>query len=192
MKIYVEDNFLSEYELSKCLELYSLIENNSDWHDGGGIEFWDNRVFDISNILSIYQDREHLSILIKILKRMRTQIVDKFELDKKIHPDTMQLVKWSSGIEQEPHADNCNEDGSDNHSPWREYSGVIYLNNDYIGGETYFPNFNYEVSPEPGRLVIFKGDLEHLHGVKKIKEGERKTIITFWSGVMVNEYLRLG
>jgi len=38
----------------------------------------------------------------------------------------------------------------------RKYSALIYLNDDFEGGETYFPKINYTVKPEIGKMVIWE------------------------------------
>jgi len=60
------------------------------------------------------------------------------------------------------------------------YSALIYLNNDYKGGEIYFPKVDLSIQPEPGDLIYFRGDDRIPHGVNKILGGERCNIIIFF------------
>ncbi len=43
------------------------------------------------------------------------------------------------------------------------------------------PQHEFEIRPEPGMLIAFKGDENHLHGVKKVTEGIRYTWSVFWT-----------
>lgn len=62
----------------------------------------------------------------------------------------------------------------DNHD-WMEgkvfWGIVIYLNDDYIGGELYYPEYNYEYKPKRKDLVMHVGDI--IHGVKEVTSGTR-------------------
>lgn len=188
--IIVKENFLTPEEVEFCLNYYDYIHEQSSW-ESSTIPFWEGRVYDISNLIHNTGDRESFKVFIKILKRMQDVMMTEFNIEEKIHPDTMQIVRWEEGLEQPPHADNCNEDGSDNYTPWREYSGVLYLNDDYEGGHTYFTKLDREIQPKAGTAVFFFADLEHEHGVSKITKGERKTIVTFWARQLINKAIRL-
>lgn len=192
MNIAYIDNFLSPEEVEKCLEFYEFIDSNNMWQPDEYDPFWDGRTYDFTFFMKEIGDKEQYKFFIGILKRMRDAIIKEFNLDRTIHPDTMQFVKWEEGREQESHSDNSHFDGAPHHTSWRLYSGIIYLNDDYDGGETYFPFLNHEIVPKRGRMGMFYGDLEHSHGVKKIQNGERKTIITFWCHDVINKILRLG
>lgn len=52
---------------------------------------------------------------------------------------------------------------------------LVYLNNDYVGGDIYFPEYNISFKPEPGDLLMFPDNPSFVHGVKAITEGIRYT-----------------
>lgn len=191
MNVVYQDNFLTPEEIEFCLSFYDKIDKEIGW-ESSEIDFWEGRVFDVSNIMDKLGDRSAYGSFIKILKRMQQFIMSQFDLTQTVYPDTMQLVKWVEGSFQPPHADNAEPDGTENYTPWRLYSGVLYLNDDYEGGQTYFSNYDYEVEPKAGRIAIFYGDLDHEHGVRQVTRGERKTIVTFWNHQLINKSLRLG
>ena len=58
-------------------------------------------------------------------------------------------------------------------------AALLYLNEDYTGGELFFPLQNWEYKPKPGTLIFFKGDHTIPHGVKKVESGERVNMISF-------------
>lgn len=62
------------------------------------------------------------------------------------------------------------------------YSALLYLTNDYNGGEILFYDDNTPTAykPELGTLIYFKGDENHPHSVNKIIDGERANIILFF------------
>jgi hypothetical protein len=96
--------------------------------------------------------------------------------------ETWQFSRWSVGDHLDPgHADNCNPDGSDNFSPWRNYGMVLYLNGDFEGGELYYPNCGTIIKPKPAMLAVHTANQECMHAVKEVKSGTRHTLISFAS-----------
>lgn len=68
---------------------------------------------------------------------------------------------------------------------------LVYLNDDYEGGEIFFPRYNLTIKPKAGTLITFPGSLYYIHGVKKITNGNRFTItewasFDFLNGLVVN------
>jgi Rps23 Pro-64 3,4-dihydroxylase Tpa1-like proline 4-hydroxylase len=72
-------------------------------------------------------------------------------------------------------------DASRDHN--RILSSVLFLNNDYKGGELCFKNtFDNEefcIKPTPGMLVVWPSNLLFPHAVKPITEGTRYTIVSW-------------
>jgi len=114
------------------------------------------------------------------LQSVENKIKTDFEIIETIYPDYLGLVKWEVGDVQHPHADGENKN-EEHPFFWRNFGCVLYLNDDYEGGEIYFPNQNIELKPKPNTLVFFPGTLEYLHGVKSITNGVRYTLTSFWT-----------
>jgi predicted 2-oxoglutarate/Fe(II)-dependent dioxygenase YbiX len=67
------------------------------------------------------------------------------------------------------------------------YSALLYLNDDYEGGEILFYDNNSgslesatSYKPLPGTLIYFKGDDNYPHSVNNVISGERCNIIYFY------------
>lgn len=67
------------------------------------------------------------------------------------------------------------------------YSALVYLTDDYEGGEILFYNDNSGnpenaayYHPKAGTMLYFRGDDEHPHSVNKILSGERANLILFY------------
>jgi hypothetical protein len=52
---------------------------------------------------------------------------------------------------------------------------LIYLNDNYEGGEIYFPAYDVCIKPQAGDLVCFPDNEKFVHGVKPILSGTRYT-----------------
>lgn len=173
-KAKVIEDFLTKTEIDEILK---FAKSQNQWESGG--DFWDNRVFNVSTIGNSYS-KELGDTFYRIRGRISKAISELYSVSH-AYPDTTQLVRWFPGLEQAPHADDMtNADGHE----WfhhREYGAIIYLNDDYSGGETYYPQHNFSISPKAGMLAIHPGDPNHMHGVTKIDGGIRYTISSFWT-----------
>jgi predicted 2-oxoglutarate/Fe(II)-dependent dioxygenase YbiX len=62
----------------------------------------------------------------------------------------------------------------------RDYSLILFLSDDFDGGELFFPNLGYTVKPEAGKMVCFPADKSEFdHGVNPVTRGTRIQIISF-------------
>lgn len=57
-----------------------------------------------------------------------------------------------------------------------KYGMVCYLNDNYEGGEIYYPDLNIEMKPKSKSLVIHRGDIRH--GVKEVLSGSDRYFLT--------------
>lgn len=69
----------------------------------------------------------------------------------------------------------------------KHYSGLLFFNDDYEGGELFFENLGVQLKPEPGDLVLFRGDERRLHGVNKVTAGYRANLIIFFRDYLQTE-----
>ncbi len=169
------DNFISKEE---CDYLVNTVKNVEPW-EAGGSDFWDNRSL---NAINVYNniDKAAGELLYKIKQKIEVSILELYN-EPVIYSDLFQIVRWFPEMEQPPHADDMtNSEGND----WfhhRHYGVILYLNDDYEGGHTFYPQHNFEIIPKAGTLAIHPGDPDHLHGVTKIKNSKRYTVASFWT-----------
>lgn len=179
-------NFLSNEECDLIIELSKSNLTPSKLYNQGA------DIYDINSRSSdqawIY-DRDNVTID-KISKR----ISDYTKTHGK-HQEALQVVKYNKGGFFKPHYDAC--EGS--YEYCKEMIGnygnrlctlLIYLNDDYEGGATVFPNINKSVKPEKGKAILFynadkNGDVIHesLHGGEPVKNGVK------W---IANKWIRLN
>jgi hypothetical protein len=167
------DNFLSEEECdyfrNTALELNLWGESDD--------AFWDGRTFYPELMPSDHEFKKNMSI---ILKRLKKTIIEEYNLEN-VYADTFHVVRWYPGMFQPPHQDDMeNAMYGEHFFKHRAYGAIIYLNDDFEGGETYYPLHDIAIAPVKGRLAVHKGDGNHLHGVNEIKGNTRYTIASFW------------
>jgi hypothetical protein len=100
--------------------------------------------------------------------------------ERKVRPNTSHAQKWDVGGFANPHSDNSDSEGVPNAFEINKYVGVLYLNDDYEGGELYFPDHDIEFKPNKYSYYVFCGGVENIHGVKEITKGTRYTMVSFW------------
>jgi hypothetical protein len=71
-----------------------------------------------------------------------------------------------------------------------DYSAILYLNEDFTGGELIFPNQGITIYPKTGSIAIFKGDDTTPHEVSTVLSGTRVSIaMFFWPRELANSVL---
>ena len=181
--ISIIPNFLSHEEVNTILN-YAKDEVPNEWNSNEEHEFWRDRVLQIHD--KDYQgpkDKLIVDLLMGKRNLIKQRIIEICNITVPVYGDTLQIVRWPEGYEQEPHADgeqNNPEDG-EHPFPHRFYASVCYLNNDFDGGEIYFPQHDIELKPVPGTMVTFPGTREYLHGVRPVANGVRYTVISFYT-----------
>ena len=61
----------------------------------------------------------------------------------------------------------------------RDFSLLLYLNDEYTGGAISFPNFNIEIEPQRGMLLTFPSDHRFVHEAQPVMSGERYVIVSW-------------
>ena len=100
-------------------------------------------------------------VAVVVTKRL-TDLISKN--DPTLHLSFGIFQRMQSGVELKAHTDQHTD-------PSIKYAAVLYLNDDYVGGEIFWPNKDLVLKPKPGTLVMFPGTDEFHHGVKHVGEG---------------------
>lgn len=122
-----------------------------------------------------------LKLMEKIRRRSARHIAKHYGIEDEIYADTLQLVRWLPGHNQAAHADCEEPDGRPNSTPWRAFASIIYLNDDYEGGQIYFPELGLRPELKPRLLAYFPSTANYLHGVEPITAGARYTFSCFYT-----------
>jgi hypothetical protein len=146
--IVVIDKVLSKQECEYILLLYEQFEEHShEWRGTKPLNF------------KFIPEEFRSSILNKIKTIVGTVFKD-------IVYDWGEIVKWSPSNDQPLHLDNASNETI--------LTSITYLNEEFLGGETYFQDGTV-IKPMTGRTLIFNG-MQYVHGVKEVTEGVRWTV----------------
>lgn len=102
----------------------------------------------------------------------------KHDIDYLYH-EGYNMLKYSTGQEYKAHADGFSSSG-------RCVSAIIYLNDDYEGGEVEFVNFGVKIKPEPGMLLLFPSTFPYTHIAHPVKDGTKYALVTWLRDRVVN------
>jgi len=96
----------------------------------------------------------------------------------------MLLACLSPGESHIDHADNEKEENGQwvpNHTPQRDFTTLLYLNGDFIGGELVFRDRGLRITPKAGLLVGFPCTREFVHGVPAVQSGKRYSLPVWYT-----------
>ena len=154
MKTLILDNFLSKEECKFLIEYYKSNTENIE-------KFRD--VFPLN--LHFVEKLNFLTFkLNKIAKEFDAQI------------DWFQIVKWPKNSFQKLHFDTAKKE--------TVLSSIVYLNDNFEGGQTYFEEGTM-FKPKEGRGLFFDGQY-YKHGVTPVKKQIRYVVATWYKKIKSN------
>lgn len=182
------ENFMTEEEINfldnaaRNITIWDVTQSHKN--ENGTIvydaSYWADRVCSRPSL-----DKNDLRIgpvIENLVKRLEPVIEEFFKV--KVRPTGQTIVKWNPGQYQLPHADNELHSGPDagkpNDFPQYDIASLFYINDDYVGGELYFPNQGIQFKPKKGSAYFFPGDMNYVHGVTEIMSNFRYTCPFFW------------
>lgn len=155
--IHIITDFISEEDASSLIKLSAKLSPD----DTPGQ--WNEMIFaqpEVSAIINKYTD--------KVVETIN----NKFKVASKLCGGAY-LVRWGSGKKMDLHVDDLGS--GENH-----LSAVLYINEDYSGGNIVFPTHNLHIKPKRFELIIFPGNLNYAHEVTEVISGTRFTV-PFWT-----------
>lgn len=184
--IKIINNFI---DLDDLKVIQKFLPTINEWMDAGENQYaedgtctydssyWSDRQcsWDIIQRINI----EVFNIVDKYIQKMKVYLEDSFNVQLSTRPPV--IIKWRPGMEQRPHADKQMNDGRPNPFPTYDINSLIYYNDDFKGGELYYPEYDLIIKPQPGLGVAHPGDINYLHGVKPVISGERYTTPSFYT-----------
>jgi hypothetical protein len=148
--IKIIKNFVSEEDCVNIIESATLIKDESS-------NQWKNKAYSGSTLATSY------------IPSIEKEMLLAYGFPVKILSEHSAVMKWTAGDSMGLHADDL---GIFNY----HIAGLIYLNENYEGGELGFPKQKIVLKPSSGDLVIFPGNMNYPHEVMKVIYGDRYTM----------------
>lgn len=92
------------------------------------------------------------------------------------HDSGFEMLRYQEGQKFELHCDTIlgRQDGL------RQLTGLVYLNDDYTGGETHFPRQGLKFKGTAGDLLLFPSSFCYPHESLPVTEGTKYAIVTWF------------
>lgn len=152
--IYEVENFLTDEELRAIVE--SIKEDKfKEMHPGTTIQ--------------------HLHYSLSFIREVSNRMMSYFENAKSYVPIT-NIRRLKTNEFMHPHGDNDTKD------PKNEviFGVVIYLNDDFLGGELKYSDIGFSIKPKSASMVVHSADIRH--EVLQVKSGNRYCLTSFIYG----------
>lgn len=172
------ENFISDDE---CKTLLNIATHNEELFEMGRcieVPRWDKRNIHTHMLQNNHKNAHDL--IIQVADRIQNKIREMENTDN-IWLEVPMYSRWLQGDNlMPPHADNIEQDGiTPNYTPWRSHGIVLYLNDDFLGGELLYEKHDITLKPVPRTCAIHRAGIEDSHGVFEVQKGTRHTIVTF-------------
>jgi hypothetical protein len=170
-RILVSENTLSLKEcrfLVALYDRYSRLTRNRDYNCRPLLDYYTLRNVDTASASRLYN----------VSLRCKEEIELHFSTPE-LFVESLFVACLFSGDSHIPHADNeRREQGRwvPNHTPQRHYTGLVYLNDDFTGGELVFPDRDVVIIPKPGLFIGFPSNHKFVHAVPKVLSGKRYSL----------------
>ena len=110
---------------------------------------------------------------LELLSNTLNNYVNIFNIEESIKiSEDFGLLKYSSGEYYHSHYDGGTESG-------RSISAILYLNDDYEGGEIDFVNFGIKIKPKAGTFMLFPSNYAYRHIANPVTSGTKYAIVTW-------------
>lgn len=91
------------------------------------------------------------------------------------------VLRYSGGGYYHKHIDYSSQKGADGETQTiRVISSLVYLNDNYEGGEIDFPHQDFRLKPKAGTIIFFPSIFTHPHASLNISSGTKYSLVTWW------------
>lgn len=185
--------YLYKNMLTKELDLINRIENIMSIEDKNMFFKWSEATVGYQERMPDYRDcfdfkvskelvenvpppHDDIKNIFFDIKSKLDECLDHYEKSYNIKMNYMEainFVKYGVGQHFQVHADH-------GFSYICTVSSVMYLNDDYEGGELWFPNFDLKIKPEYGDIVMFPSTYIYAHAALPVISGVKYSAVTMF------------
>ena len=134
-----------------------------------------NKMLNVSHLADVSNNGLLQNIhnqLYMILLAATIPYATRYNINETMWHESYNLLKYEKTQEYKAHYDGDTGMG-------RIISALVYLNNDYEGGELEFPNFEIKIKPEPGMLILFPSNFAYAHIAHPVTSGTKYALVTW-------------
>jgi predicted 2-oxoglutarate/Fe(II)-dependent dioxygenase YbiX len=169
--IYEVEDFLSREELQILLDAVSNAPD-SEWYNDDYPDHWNGKTFTPRD----FNKQTESAVLSSIQDKITATTVNS--------TDTVPIAgihRFRVGDTLAAHRDNVDQDFAN------IYGVVVYLNDEFEGGEIDYPELGFRLKPKANSLLLHHAGL--LHQVLEVTKGVRYTLTTFIAGDATTKFI---
>jgi hypothetical protein len=175
---YIED-FINQDDINTIINYLNTYKDNDEFM--GGKDLREEQVKKENQEVGILLDKYEN----KIYKEAYRLFTEKYEIPiVRQAVNSTHFVKWIPGMNSKLHCDCEKPDGSPAISAdFYRYnvSVLMYPNDNYVGGEITFPDYDLVIKPKAGSMIMFPGNNSYKHTVERVKDGVRYTMPSWYT-----------
>jgi len=172
-------NFMTQEEISLVMNYIDKYKDDQNFSGGRTITI--KQIYsehpDLYKIIENYSDRIYNLIQEKYCQKYNIKV-------KRMPWNPFHIVKWKPEMASGLHSDCQYPDGSPlmkSNYYKLNITALIYPNDNYVGGEIGWPDYNLEIKPKAGDMVLFPANNYYLHYVNHVISGLRFTLPTWFT-----------
>ena len=162
--VYIVDNFLTQEEL---MLLDEIIYDSDPWsleEVSKTSSTWNLKDTVWADNLKMIKNKDLLKAINDRIRSLYPHLlVSEVRAIQRLHP----------GQELVAHFDKSR------YSPYVERGIICYINDDYTGGELYYPYKDFQYKPVRGALASHPSTEEYTHGVRPVSDNTRYILTSF-------------
>lgn len=175
--IYVVSNALTQKEIDRILTICRNA-TQEDWemfYRSRVEEIKEKTIADERNVHTAENERNYwfdkslylddLDFCESLIEKVKPFFGDKFHI-----PTITEIHRQQIGEGMDEHADM-------GHRSDLLRSAIFYINDDYEGGELYFPALKFEYKPKAGDFITFPSYEKYMHGVRPVLSGSHRYVL---------------
>jgi hypothetical protein len=173
-EVLLVDNFLTENEINT---LVNVAESTDE--DGWRVEYTEN----LKRFCMQKFGRDDVDNLVKegkfeVTDNWADKIISTNNLPERTHiTERLKSVLKDFSDLDVPGFGSIQSHVDQHTDPSIRYASIIYLNDNYNGGEFYFVKKDFQIKPKSGSLLIFPGTEEFEHGVRAPEDGPMRYVL---------------
>jgi hypothetical protein len=173
------NNFITQDEIKTIMSYVELYKDDPEF--SGGKTLTGKKIYEenleLFNLMQRCADKVYALIEENYSKKYGIKV-------KRMPWNPFHIVKWQPEMSSGLHSDCQYPDGSplikSNYFKLN-ITALIYPNDNYVGGEIGWPDYDLEIKPKAGDMVLFPANNSYLHYVKNVDSGLRFTLPTWYT-----------
>jgi hypothetical protein len=166
--------YLSEEECQKLVAYYDA-----------GDSLWQQTCFYNARVMDPFGPKNQLNVELfdpQFFHKLRESLgkLASDVMGRPVRNLTVSAHKWLPGAYAGDHADNAELDGTPNAWQDNKLVTIIYLNDNYEGGNLTFRDHGISIAPKAGTAIVFDVGIGNVHAVTEVTSGERYTMLLSW------------